>query len=230
MIASLGLALAFPAAIRSAAPEDSDASAPCPGAAAWRQAHRDELPRALAERDGTRTFGAPALRAELERRFEADQRERRRLIINSADREAADRVRRMDAQNLAWLKELVKGPGIPTVAQVGEMGVHWTWLLVQHADDDPAFQASVLPMFAERQAAGELPADDLARLTDRVLLAAGKAQRFGTQFDWYSGQFKPTGVLDLTAVEESRRAFGLMPLADYACMMNAKLKRSAGGA
>jgi len=200
-------------------------TSPCPGAAAWRESHRDQLPSALAQRDETRTFSAPELRSELQRRFEEDQRERQRLLAHPQDRNIVDGVRRMDENNLAWLRKLVSDSGIPTVAQVGESGVHWAWLLVQHADDDPAFQLSVQPVFAQRQAAGELPADDLARLTDRILVAAGKPQRFGTQFDWYSGRFKPKGVVDMADIESNRRELGLMSLADYACLMNGKLKR-----
>jgi hypothetical protein len=211
-------------ALQIEAAASGETSAPCPGAAVWREAHRDQLPAALARRDQARTFSAPELRAELERRFEADQRERQKLIADPRDRDVGNRVQRMDLENLVWLKNLVKDNGIPTVAQVGESGVHWTWLLVQHADDDPQFQLSVQPIFAQRQEAGELPADDLARLTDRVLLAAGKQQRFGTQFDWYSGQFKPTSAGNIADIEANRQALGLMPLADYACMINGKMK------
>jgi hypothetical protein len=201
------------------------AETPCPGAEAWREAHSRELPAALAQRDQARTFSAPDLRADLERRFEADQRERRQLVANSQDRGARGRVVQMDMENLAWLKKLMKENGIPTVAQVGESGVHWTWLLVQHADGDPQFQMSVQPIFAQRQEAGELPAEDLARLTDRVLLAAGKPQRFGTQFDWYSGKFKLRGTVNIADIEANRQALGLMPLADFACMVNGRLSR-----
>jgi len=200
------------------------APTPCPGAVAWQEAHRNQLPSALAQRDQARTFSAPELRAELERRFEADQRERQRLVANPHDREVHKLVQQMDTENLTWLKRLVKDNGIPTVAQVGESGVHWTWLLVQHADDDPQFQMSLQPIFVQRHKAGELPADDVAKLTDRVLLAAGKPQRFGTQFDWYSGQFKPKGASNIADIEANRQALGLMALADYACMMNRKSK------
>jgi hypothetical protein len=218
------LALLLPVwRIEDAASRETSAS--CPGAAAWREAHRDQLPAALAQRDQTRTFSAPELRAELERRFEADQRERQKLIADPRDRDVVTRVQRMDMENLVWLRNLLKVNGIPTVAQVGESGVQWTWLLVLHADDDPQFQLSVQPIFVQRQEAGELPADDLARLTDRVLLAAGKPQRFGTQFDWYSGQFKPKGAGNIADFEANRQALGLMPLTDYACMMNRKLQR-----
>ena len=220
-----GLPLLLPALRLQAAEAAREPMPPCPGAVAWRQAHRDQLPPAMAERDQARTFSAPQLRSELQRRFELDQQERQRLVANPRDRAVADRVARMDVENLAWLKKLVNDQCVPTVAQVGENGVHWTWLLVQHADDDPQFQLSVQPVFAQRQAAGELPADDLARLTDRLLLAAGKPQRYGTQFDWFSGKFKPKGVVNVADIEANRSAVGLMPLADYACMMNGKLKR-----
>jgi hypothetical protein len=59
-----------------------EAPTPCPGADAWQEAHRDQLPSALAQRDQARTFNAPDLRAELERRFEADQRERQKLVAD----------------------------------------------------------------------------------------------------------------------------------------------------
>jgi hypothetical protein len=217
--------LLFPLCERSAADSTGETSPPCPGAAAWREAHRDQLPPAMAKRDQMRSFGAPELRAELERRFEEDQRERLLLVANPKDDKVSAAVQHMDADNLVWLKKLTADNGIPTVAQVGESGVHWTWLLVQHADDDPQFQLSVQALFAQRQAAGELPADDLARLTDRVLLAAGKPQRFGTQFDWFSRRFKPKGIVNLADIESNRSSLGLMSLADYACMMNGKLKR-----
>jgi hypothetical protein len=219
LIATLGL-LCW----ASHAAAGGDESSPCPGADSWRETHREQLPARLALRDQARTFSAPELRAELERRVETDQRDRHQYLAHPDDREARSRVQRMDADNLSWLKTVVKD-GLPTVTQVGESGIHWAWLLVQHADEDPRFQLSLQPLFLERQRAGELPADDLARLTDRVLLAAGKPQRFGTQFDWLSGRFKPKGVVDLVEIDANRRALGLMPLDDYACMMNGKLKR-----
>lgn len=87
--ASLLLLLPVVPAVAAAASEET----PCPGADAWREAHSQELPAALAQRDQARTFSAPDLRTDLERRFEADQRERRQLLANRQDRGARDRVR-----------------------------------------------------------------------------------------------------------------------------------------
>jgi len=161
----------------------------------------------------------------LKQRTGDDQRERRALLANPRDLDLRRRVQSLDADNISWLQELSKDTGVPTVAQVGELGVHWTWLLVQHADEDRGLQAALLPEFEKRYTAGELPADDLAKLTDRVLSALGKPQRYGTQFDWFSGVFKPRNAGDLAAIGANRRTLELMPLADYGCMMNTRLKQ-----
>jgi hypothetical protein len=62
------------------------------------------------------------------------------------------------------------------VQEVGENGVKWAWLLVQHAGADTQLQAALLPVFEKRYEAGKLPADDLAKLTDRIQISLGKPQ------------------------------------------------------
>jgi hypothetical protein len=178
----------------------------------------------MAARDATRTVTDPDLRQELQERFAADQRARKDYLAAPHDPAVARRVDRLDAQNLDWLKALVRDRGIPTAAQVGENGLKWVWLLVQHADRDPQLQATVLPTFVKRYQAGELSGDDIARLTDRILIAQGKPQRFGTQFNWLSGQFEPRQAGDIVEIDAHRQELGLMSLTDYACMMSAKSK------
>jgi hypothetical protein len=203
---------------------DGDAPpSPCPGAQAWKRAHPEDSLDALAHRDESRTFTDPELRQQLQRRFDADQSARKEYLAAPKDPELARKVAALDAQNLVWLKKLVHDRGIPTAAQVGENGVRWTWLLIQHADRDPKLQATTLPMFAQRYEAGELSAENLAKLTDRVLIAFGRPQKFGTQFDWFSGHFNPRNAGDLAVIDANREAIGLMPLADYACLMNTRL-------
>ena len=205
---------------------DADKPSPtCPGAAAWKEAHPEDSPEAMARRDEARTLTEPDLRKQLQARFDGDQRIRKQYLGAPHDPNVARRVDAEDTQNLRWLKKMVQDKGIPTAEQVGENGVKWTWLLVQHADRDPQLQAATLPMFVKRYEAGELPADDLAKLTDRILIAQGKPQRFGTQFDWLSGKFNSRDAGDLAAIDANRQPIGLMPLADYACMMNEKLKK-----
>jgi len=201
-----------------------EAAPPCAGAAAWIAAHPDEAPEAVDQRDSARQFTEPQVRSELQKRFESDQRARRAYLLKPLDTHLRFAVERVDADNQAWLERLIRDQGVPTAEQVGENGVKWTWVLVQHTDADPKFQASVLPEFATRFAAHELSADAFAKISDRVLLAQGKPQQFGTQFNWLSGHFDPKGVDDLVAIDAHRRAIGLMPLADYACLVNQRLK------
>jgi hypothetical protein len=53
---------------------------PCPDADAWQESQPGQLPPQLALRDQARTFSAPDLRAELDRRVEEDQRGPRALL------------------------------------------------------------------------------------------------------------------------------------------------------
>jgi hypothetical protein len=119
---------------------------------------------------------------------------------------------------------------MPNAEQVGEHGLQLVWLLVQHADADPKLQALALGEFEERYKSGEFSADSLAKLTDRVLLAKGKSQRYGTQFDWFTGRFDPKENLKISEIDARRAELGLMPLSDYACFMTSALQRRRGHA
>jgi hypothetical protein len=197
-------------------------SMPCPGALAWIAAHPEATPEAAARRDAARLLGDPALAAELKERAAKDQEARLAWTADLGNRQAQRAVVLLDRDNVQWLYKLVTTRGFPTAAQVGEVGLHHLWLLAQHADEQPRFQAQLLPAFEQRQAAGELSTSDLARFTDRVLKAQGKPQRYGTQFppeEWANGHFGLRDDAAVRAVEANRRAIGAMPLADYVCMM-----------
>jgi hypothetical protein len=90
---------------------------------------------------------------------------------------------------------------------------------LQHADQDPKLQSDLLPVLERRFSAGELAANDLARITDRVLMASGKPQRYGTQFDWFAGDFALPEPKRLAEVDGERSKLGLMPLVDYVCTL-----------
>ena len=194
----------------------------CSGADAWHTAHPEESSEAIAERDANRAFTNPKLRAELSERVANDQAARRELLRSRAPR-AHSVVLAIDENNIKWLHALVSDRGFPTVAEVGEQGMHEAWVLAQHADRAPKFQAELLPALEQRHAQGELSADDLARFTDRVMVSQNKPQRYGTQFPPEEMRSKWFGLPDEQAVRDvdaRRRALGVMPLADYACMIS----------
>ena len=198
--------------VKAASGADAPAVEQCPGASEWNRSH-PALP-------GDRVAMAdPSLLEELKTRVEADQSARRKWLANPDDESLARAVDEKDAANVAWLRELLAKSGFPKASQVGHQGVHLAWVLSQHADQDPKLQSDLLPVLEQRHASGELPANDLARSTDRMLLASGKPQRYGTQFDWFAGTFELPDPRELAVVDAERARLGLMPLADYVCTL-----------
>lgn len=149
------------------------------------------------------------LRAELLRRAEQDQAFR---LEPEADWELVTSV---DAGNLAWFKDMVAEVGWPGRSVVGEDGAQAAWLLAQHADQDPAFQRNCLDLMTEAAECGEASRAHVAYLTDRVLLAEGQPQEYGTQMTARKEGWVPRRLRDPGRVDERRAAMSLEPLADY---------------
>jgi hypothetical protein len=188
---------------------------------AWYAVHPEQTDGAMRQRDAARTLGDPALRAELDERFERDQVARKAVLANSHNGSLVHRVLEVDADDVAWLFKVVQRAGFPTAAQVGEEGVRHAWLLAQHADRQPSFQAALLPALVQRHAEGDLDGVSLSRFTDRVLVAQHQPQRYGTQFsneEWATANFGLPDAQSVVTVDANRRALGIMPLADYVCM------------
>ena len=149
-----------------------------------------------------------ALRTELLRRVAIDQAARKAMDL--------DGMREADAENLPWLKAVIAARGWPGSSLVGSDGAHAAWLLAQHADNDPAFQRRCLDLMSAAVEAGEAAIRELAYLTDRVLLAEGGQQVYGTQVTREDGRFVPLDLRDPDELDERRAAVGLEPFAEYA--------------
>ena len=148
----------------------------------------------------------PGLRAELLRRMERDQ------AVRQADDPGAGG--QVDAENLRWLKKVIAEIGWPGRSIVGDDGASAAWLLVQHADSDAAFQRQCLDLLTMATRNGEATKSQVAYLTDRVLLAEGKPQEFGTQAIGRIGQWVPCDLRDPGHVDQRRAAMSLGSLAD----------------
>lgn len=180
----------------------------------------------------------PELRLELLRRAKADQDARAAYMkwltragkIDLADeaafeaslndeqkpvfRRLIEKMRRTDAENTERMGRIVERLGWPTRALVGRDGASSAWLLVQHADASPKFQRQCLDLMA-RLPRAEIAPSEFAYLTDRVLLAEGKKQRYGTQFNLVRGKCVPRPLEDVANVDRRRMDVGLPPLAEY---------------
>ncbi|MGW3328549.1 DUF6624 domain-containing protein [Streptomyces virginiae] len=154
---------------------------------------------------------APNIAAELRRRAESDQQARQHLLRTG---EAGDLLE-VDAENTAWLAAVVAEHGWPGYMLVGDQGADDAWLLVQHADRDPAFQSEALKLLKAAVDAGDAPPGHLAYLTDRVLVNSGQPQLYGTQYAGTGKALRLQPVHDLVRLDERRAAMGLETAATY---------------
>jgi hypothetical protein len=172
------------------------------------------------------------LRQELLRRTKEDQDYRRQVMALFQKKAAADtdkarqgieeelqpliqQGQEIDRKNTAWLKEVVAKHGWPGKSLVGRDGAQAAWLLVQHADLDRDFQKKCLPLVAEAVKQGEAQPTHLAYLTDRVYLAEGKKQVYGTQMRTVDGKTVPAPIEDEANVDKRRKEVGLGTMAEY---------------
>ena len=130
---------------------------------------------------------------------------------------------RVDSTNTAWLKTYVSSWGWPTSEQVGHEAVGAAFLIVQHAVQDTAFMRAMLPSIKEAYRRGDLKGGDVAMLTDRVAVKAGRPQTYGTQLSLHDGKWTLDPIADSTHVDERRARMGLPPLAEYLRMVDSLL-------
>ncbi|MBS0204248.1 MAG: hypothetical protein JSS49_15200 [Planctomycetes bacterium] len=180
----------------------------------------------------------PELRRELLRRTKADQEAREAWVQwmkvrgssgvvvqatlskeEQVELEAVTaKMKAVDEDNTKWLKGVVERGGWPSNTQAGKDGANAAWLLVQHADSDPKFQRRCLDLMTKLPK-DEVSQSNLAYLTDRVLLAEGKKQLYGTQFTSVDGMWKPRPLEDEANVDKRRAEVGLPPLAEYSRLL-----------
>jgi hypothetical protein len=175
-------------------------------------------------------------------RRQADQEARQRDYdsMTPGERNAAfAQAAAIDRDNTARMKEIVATFGWPTHSMVGAEASDAAFLLVQHADHDPAFQARCLPLLEAAMARGEVAKTAVAYLTDRVLVKQRRPQLYGTQYhvrELADGSVaigasgKPEYLLPIVEepaqLDARRAAMGLPPWIEYERSMAASQARS----
>ena len=163
------------------------------------------------------------LRDELLTLFESDQSGRPLLqeairehgLDSSEVRALWEEQTRVDARNLARLKEIVTEHGWPGPSTVGRQASSAAFLILQHSDHET--QIEYLPVVKAAVKAGEFSQSHFALFQDRILVGQGKPQIFGTQLylDDATGKLAPYPIEDEANVDARRRELGMMPLAEY---------------
>lgn len=125
-------------------------------------------------------------------------------------------AQKADRKNTRMLKAIVEKKGWPSISVVGEQAASNAWLLVQHADSDPAFQLKSLRLMEPLAAKGDVSKPNYAYLYDRIMLQLSGKQRFGTQFSGCEGaEYKLRPLEDEAQLDRLRQEHELEPISDY---------------
>lgn len=139
-----------------------------------------------------------------------------------------DSTAQRDHSNTEWLKAFVERHGWPTISRAGAAGSSAAWLLVQHADDDPAFQARMLKLMEPSMRKGEVSRHDYALLYDRVSMAVTGRQRYATQYECHDHRWQPRPLEDPARVAEWRAEARLGSLAENTARIEAMYGKTCG--
>jgi hypothetical protein len=113
-------------------------------------------------------------------------------------------------QNSARLEEILTKHGWPGQSLVGRHGAAAAWLILQHAISSPSLMRRALPLLQAASQLGEVEAQHVALLEDRICIWENRPQRYGTQYDWdENGEMNPFPIANIEQVDELRRSVGL---------------------
>lgn len=164
-----------------------------------------------------------ALRRELLAMRENDLRVRNETIKGSSIFASYDpRMEEVHMRNGARLKEIIAEYGWPGRSLVGEDGMIAAWFIAQHAIGDPPFQRKALKLLKAAHRKGEVSAQAVAFLQDRICVFEGRPQVYGTQFvpDEH-GVYRPCQMIDPERANERRKAIGMETLEERTAAVNA---------
>ena len=155
-----------------------------------------------------------------------DQKWRNKFVKLSTGKNAGDSVaikkaltygHEIDSLHYANLEVIFKKYGYPGYDIVGQLGSLFFWLLVQHQDDHPNFQDSVLTSMKIAVDSGKANGTLYAYLLDRVKVNTGQLQVYGTQTELNSdsSSYQPMPCIDPDHLDDRRKSVGLGPISKY---------------
>lgn len=116
-----------------------------------------------------------------------------------------------DRENQRALRALLPAAGWFSVAEVGRDGLHASFLIAQHAKDDPELMRLALARLRPLVGSGGISGYEWAEMFDRAALDLdGRPQRYGTQVSCQHGEpWKLRPLEDLARVDERRASLGI---------------------
>ena len=124
-------------------------------------------------------------------------------------------LRQVDGLNTMNTKAIIHKHGWPGYHKLGATGDNALWALVQHADQDVAFQEYVLKLIEASILENNTNRRNYAYLYDRICVNKGRPQVFGTQADRNADEIRPHPLRDKQNVNYYRHACGLESMEAY---------------
>lgn len=137
------------------------------------------------------------------------------------------RMNHDDSVRTTWLAARIGEFGWPGRRAFGDTAAGAAFLIVQHAVQDSAFQARMLPLLEAAAARGDADPKDVAMLADRIAVKRGRGQVYGTQASLSNGHIVLAPIDDSAHVDERRRALGLPSLAEYVKVLEREFTAAA---
>lgn len=187
---------------------------------------RDEERRMArwAERPGP--VGDEGLRRELLRMLEDDQAVRTPFTEGRLPDEAEARaMRERDEADTKRLNQILDEYGLPGPKLVGVRATRAFIIMLLHSPS-LELQRRALPYVERAARRGEIPPDDFAGLTDRVLTNEGRPQVYGSNFNFVGDKVVLAPTRDLARLDERRRKLGLPPIRAYAQFLAGMYKKT----
>ncbi len=118
--------------------------------------------------------------------------------------------------NTAKLKNLVQQYGWPSLSKVGKDAAQGAWLLVQHADNDRAWQREALGLMEALTVSGDIDKSNIAYLRDRLSIAESQTQLYGSQGRCVAkNDWQPFTIVDPEKIEVRRSEMNMTTLPEY---------------
>ena len=173
----------------------------------------------------------PELMKRIDSLYEVDQSVQLRIQNASENKVQFDSIKKLIeiekqtfARHISIIKEIHLRFDYPTVKMVGQTTSTHFFTLIQHSDNDPKFQSSMLLILKNLSKKGQVSIKDYAFLYDRVQRNTGGQQLYGTQlsydnkgnlFDSTNKIIYPKDLFDPANVDKRRKNVGLEPIEKY---------------
>lgn len=151
--------------------------------------------------------------------YETDQYVRNQTAKILFDQRLIDLYQQMDSFHTAELKSILKIYGWLNISKFGKETDHEAWMLVQHADLDRDFQASIAFLLEQLVVLGETNPVNFAYLYDRVAVKhqdLGIKQKYGTQAEITENMVKIKPYMgNLRELNLRRKKIGMDTVENY---------------